>query len=279
MMLLVTGSKGQLGQTLKELYPDALFTDVEELDITDEKAVFDFVKSNQVTEIINCAAYTAVDKAEDDEERAYKVNVLGPLNLAKTGAKLVQISTDYVFGGVKSTPCKEGDEKCPLSVYGKTKAECEDLLLKEAKTVLILRTSWLYSPYGNNFVKTMRRLGKERETLTVIFDQVGSPTFALDLAKAIYKILPKLKEGEKKIFNYSNEGVCSWYDFATEIMRLSGIPCHVLPIESFEYKTKATRPCFSVLNKRAIKEAYHVEVPYWRESLQKCIALLEKKGE
>ncbi len=270
-MLLITGSNGQLGMCLAKLLPDALLADVDTLDITDLASVRDFVASNNIDTIVNCAAYTAVDKAEDDVELAEKINVLGVENLALSGAKIVHISTDYVFDGTSCVPYQEDDAPNPKSVYGKTKFAGEQVLLEKSRSAVIIRTAWLYSEYGNNFVKTMRRLGAERDVLKVVFDQVGTPTYAGDLAEAIVKILPTIKYGEKRIYHFSNEGVCSWYDFACEIMKLSGLACKVLPIESSEYPTKAARPSFSVLNKSKIKSDFSITIPHWTESLARCI--------
>lgn len=270
-MYLVTGSCGQLGSELQRLLPNALFADVTELDITDASAVAKFVKSHQVDTIINCAAYTAVDKAEDDETAAYKINVEGPANLAATGAKIIHISTDYVFDGLAHKPYTPEDTPNPVSVYGRTKLAGEQAVLQQAETAIIIRTSWLYSIFGNNFVKTMHRLGSEKESLNVVNDQIGTPTYAFDLAQAIVKILPQLRPENKGIYHFSNEGVCSWYDFATEIMALSGLSCQVSPIPSEAYPTRANRPYYSVLNKQKIRNIFGVETPHWKESLAKCL--------
>ena len=272
--ILVTGGNGQLGNELKLLLPEAIFTDADVLDITDETAVNNFVKNNNIEVIINCAAYTAVDKAEDDTNLAKKVNETGPENLAKTGCKIIHISTDYVFDGSNCKPYTPDDEPAPVSVYGKTKLAGEIAVKKEAKVYAIIRTAWLYSSYGNNFVKTMRRLGAEKETLNVVCDQTGTPTYAKDLAEAIVKIIPQLNETNSGVYHFSNEGTCSWYDFATEIMELSNLPCKVFPILSAEYPTKATRPFYSVLDKRKIKETFGIDIPYWKDSLKKCIEQL-----
>ena len=271
-MLLITGNKGQLGTELSALLPDALKTDYDTLDITDEAAVKAFVKENNVDTIINCAAYTAVDKAEEDVETATRLNVDGVRNLAKSGADVVvHISTDYVFDGSSCCPYTETDIPCPVSVYGKTKKAGEDALFQEAQTAAVIRTAWLYSPYGNNFVKTMRRLGKERESLNVIFDQVGTPTYAADLAQAIVELLPHIQKGSKEIYHFSNEGVCSWYDFAKKIMELSGLSCEVRPIETKDYPTLATRPFYSVLNKAKIKGVLGHPIAHWEDALKRCL--------
>ena len=265
--ILVTGANGQLGTELKKLLPDAVFTDVAELDITNLEAVKHFVTKNNIETIINCAAYTAVDKAEDDVELAQKINEDGPRNLALSGAKIIHISTDYVFDGKNYQPYLPEDGTNPISVYGKTKRAGELAVLDNAKVAVIIRTAWLYSAHGNNFVKTMRRLGAEKDSLNVVVDQIGSPTFAGDLAKAIVAILPQMNESNKGIYHYTNEGVCSWYDFATEIMSLSGLSCKVKPIPSSAYPTKAARPFYSVLSKEKIKSVFNLEIPHWKKSL------------
>ncbi len=271
--VLVTGCDGQLGNELKLLLPEAIFTDVNTLDITDKTAVDNFVRNNNVKVIVNCAAYTAVDKAEDDAELAKKINETGPENLAKTGCKIIHISTDYVFNGSNCKPYTPDDEPAPVSVYGKTKLAGEIAVKKEAKEYAIIRTAWLYSSYSNNFVKTMRRLGAEKETLNVVCDQTGTPTYAKDLAEAIVKIIPQLNETNSGIYHFSNEGTCSWYDFATEIMELSNLSCKVYPILSVEYPTKATRPFYSVLDKSKLKKTFNISIPHWKESLKKCLKL------
>ena len=269
--VLITGAKGQLGTELAKLLPGAVLTDVDELDITDLSAVQKFVAENKIKTIINAAAYTAVDRAEDDAELAEKINVLGPENLAKTGCQIVHVSTDYVFDGKGHKPYTPEDETRPVSVYGKTKRAGELAVLANAKEAVIIRTAWLYSPYGNNFVKTMRRLGAEKETLNVVADQIGTPTYAADLANAIVQILPQMNEKNKGIYHFTNEGVCSWYDFAVEIMALSNLKCHVNPIASSAYPTKAQRPFYSVLDKSKIKETINIQIPHWKESLIKCL--------
>ena len=269
--ILVTGGNGQLGTELKKLLPDAVFADVEDLDITDEAAVNSFVKENNIETVVNCAAYTAVDNAEEDTSTAYKVNVIGPENLAKTGCKIIHISTDYVFDGKGYKPYHPNDETNPVSIYGKTKRAGEEAVINNAKVAVVIRTAWLYSPYGNNFVKTMRRFGAERESLNVVADQVGTPTYAGDLAKAIVEILPQMNESNKGIYHFTNEGVCSWYDFANTIMELSGLNCKVNPIPSSAYPTKATRPFYSVLDKTSIKETFNISIEHWTEGLKRCL--------
>lgn len=282
MNILITGCNGQLGneiQLLQAQYAQHTWfnTDVNELDITDKAAIERFVEENEIGGIVNCAAYTAVDKAESDPQLARKLNAEAPAFLAevvgKRGGWMVQVSTDYVFDGTKHTPYVETDEPCPNSVYGQTKLEGEQAVSKFCPNAMIIRTAWLYSEFGNNFVKTMIRLGREREQLGVIFDQVGTPTYAHDLATAIMTAIDKgIKPG---VYHFSNEGVTSWYDFTKSIHRLSGInTCQVSPLHTAEYPTPACRPAYSVLDKTKIKAAYGIEIPHWEESLAKCIAKL-----
>ncbi len=276
-MLLITGASGQLGSELKPYFPKAMFSTRQDFNLTDPTSVQSFVKQNHITEIINCAAYTAVDKAEDEPELCWQINALAPKLLAQTGAKLIHISTDYVFDGKNHKPYQAKDATNPLSIYGKTKLEGEQAALKHARTAIIIRTSWVYSIFGNNFVKTMQRLGQQKEYLSVVADQVGSPTNAADLAKAIAHILPQIKEGQKDVYHYSNEGVASWYDFALEIMQASHLFCTVSPISSCEYPTKAVRPFYSVLEKDKIKKDFDINIPHWKESLHTCIEGSRKK--
>ena len=282
MNILITGCNGQLGnkiQLLQAQYAQHtwLNTDVNELDITDKAAIERFVEANEIDGMVNCAAYTAVDKAESDPQLARKLNADAPAFLAEAVAKrdgwMVQVSTDYVFDGTKHTPYVEADEPCPNSVYGQTKLEGEQAVSKLCPNAMIIRTAWLYSEFGNNFVKTMIRLGREREQLGVIFDQVGTPTYAHDLATAIMTAIDKgIKPG---VYHFSNEGVTSWYDFTKSIHRLAGInTCQVSPLHTAEYPTPACRPAYSVLDKTKIKAAYDIEIPHWEESLAKCIAKL-----
>lgn len=271
-MFLVTGCNGQLGTALQSLLKDkATYIDRDTLDLTDEAAVKDYLSKNKFDFIINCAAYTAVDKAEADKETAYQVNALAPLYLAKYGKNIIHISTDYVFDGKSNCPYTETDSTNPVSVYGKTKREGEINVLENADTAIIIRTAWLYSPHGGNFVKTMRKLGNERECLNVVFDQIGTPTNAYDLASAIVTILPQIKPEEKEIYHYTDEGVCSWYDFAVEIMKQSHLSCKVNPIESKDYPTPAPRPHYSVLNKTKIKQRFNITIPHWQEGLVSCL--------
>lgn len=271
-MFLVTGSNGQLGHALRRLLGErAVYADRDELDITDAAAVNAFVGKGKFEAIINCAAYTAVDKAESDEALAARINIDGPANLAATGTPLVHISTDYVFDGTACRPYIEADRTNPQSVYGRTKLAGERAVLEKASAAVIIRTAWLYSEDGGNFVKTMRRLGAEKPELRVVFDQIGTPTYAGDLAATIVTVLPGLYPGVKEVYHFSNEGVCSWYDFACEIMELSGLNCKVLPIESKDYPTPATRPHYSVLNKAKIKRDFGLTINHWKESLHKCL--------
>ena len=283
MNILVTGCNGQLGneiQLLEKDYGQHRFfnTDVAELDITNQLAVADFVGRNEIDGIINCAAYTAVDKAEDNKELCTTLNTVAPAYLAaaveKRGGWIVQVSTDYVFNGKAHKPYVETDTPSPDSVYGSTKLAGELGVQKFCKRAMVIRTAWLYSAFGNNFVKTMIRLGKEREELGVVFDQIGTPTYAGDLAKAIMTAVEKgIKPG---VYHFSNEGVTSWYDFTKAIHRIAGITtCKVRPIHTSEYPTPANRPHFSVLDKTKIKETYDMEIPYWEESLHKCIERLK----
>ena len=276
-MYLITGANGQLGTELSKLLPDAIRTDVDELDITRAHDVDNFVKKYHIDTVINCAAYTAVDKAESNENLAEKINVVGPRNLAHAAQRVIHISTDYVFDGTGYRPYTPDDKTNPISVYGKTKLDGEMAVLYNARIPIIIRTAWLYSPYGNNFVKTMRKLGTEKESINVVADQIGSPTYAGDLADAIVKILPQMNKKNRGIYHFTNMGVCSWYDFATETMELSGLKCVVNPISSAEYPTPAKRPFYSVLDKSKIKNTFGLEIAHWKQSLKKCIEQLESQ--
>ena len=280
--ILITGANGQLGNEMRVLSAENpeytyFFTDVAELDICNEQAILDFVKANQINVIVNCAAYTAVDKAEESIELCTKLNADAVGYLAKAaeanGAEFIQVSTDYVFDGTAHIPYQETEPTCPNSVYGHTKLAGEQNALTLCTRSMVIRTAWLYSTFGNNFVKTMIRLGKEREALGVIFDQVGTPTYARDLARAIFAAI---RQGVVPgIYHFSNEGVCSWYDFTKAIHRLTGITtCHVKPLHTEEYPTPAKRPHYSVLDKTKIKNTYHIEIPYWMDSLESCISEL-----
>lgn len=275
--ILITGAYGQLGTELGLLLPDAIKTDRNDLDITNGDAVNRFVHDNKIDTVINCAAYTAVDRAEDDVATAQAINVDGPRNLATSGAKIIHISTDYVFDGVAHRPYSALDMPNPVSVYGKTKLAGEFAVRNCADVYAIIRTAWLYSPYGSNFVKTMLRLGQEKSEIGVVADQIGTPTYAGDLARAIVKMLPKLDAEKSGIYHYTNNGVCSWYDFATEIMTMSGLKCNVNPITTEQYPTRATRPAYSVLDKSKIKNTFDVDIPHWRQSLEKCLGLIKNQ--
>ena len=288
MNILVTGSNGQLGSEIKDLEANFInfnffFMDLPQLDICNSSELNLFIKDNNIRAVINCAAYTAVDKAEQDTDIAEKVNSEGVLNLVnavqKEQGKLIHISTDYVFDGNNFLPYKESDPVSPIGVYGKTKRAGELAVLNSSIDAIVIRTSWLYSAYGNNFVKTMLKLGHDRDELGVIFDQVGTPTNASDLAKTCLDILSD-KSSENisangKIYHYSNEGVASWYDFARAIMEFGSLDCKVRPIETKDYPTSAKRPHYSVLNKTKIKTDFNIEIPYWRDSLDKCIEKLK----
>ena len=269
--LLITGANGQLGTELHNILGDqanVFYTDRLELDITDENAVKAYVDQYNIDTVINCAAYTAVDRAEDEPELANAVNNIGAGNLAKYAKTIIHISTDYVFDGTGHIPYKPEDKTNPVSVYGATKLAGEQAVLANAQTAIIIRTAWVYSPYGGNFVKTMLRLGKERNSLNVVADQIGSPTYARDMADAIVQILPQIKQGSKTICHYTNEGVCSWYDFATAIMEEAGLTCRVNPIATSEYPTKAQRPSFSVLETDKIRTHYNIAIRGWRKALK-----------
>lgn len=282
MNILITGCNGQLGnemQLLEKENPQHQYfnTDVAQLDITNPEAIEDFVNNNAIDIIVNCAAFTAVDKAESSQDLCHLLNAKAPEYLAaavaKRGGYLVQVSTDYVFDGTNHTPYTENEATCPNSVYGSTKLEGEKLAMAACTNTMIIRTAWLYSTFGNNFVKTMIRLGKEKSELGVIFDQIGTPTYAGDLAAAI---MAAINHGiVPGIYHFSNEGVISWYDFTKAIHRIAGITsCHVKPLHTAEYPTPAARPHYSVLDKTKIKQTYGIEIPYWEESLEKCIAKL-----
>ena len=258
------------------------FTDKATLDISDKEAVNKFIDMNKINIIINCAAYTAVDKAESDEESADAINHKAVKLLAQISKekniKLIHISTDYVFDGTNHKPYKEDDATSPKSVYGKTKLSGEKALQAvNPKNSIIIRTSWVYSSFGANFVKTMLSLSKSRDELSVVYDQVGTPTYARDLAKTILEILPNIKNENVEIYHYSNEGVLSWYDFAKEIMKMAKRECTINPIESFEYPTPAPRPHFSILNKSKIKKEFGINIPFYKDSLDECLKALGER--
>ena len=279
MNILVTGANGQLGNEMQVLARENLqhtyfFTDVQELDICDEQAVYAYVSEHKIDIIVNCAAYTAVDKAEDNVELCDKLNNIAPGYLARAaqanGAAMIQVSTDYVFDGTAHIPYTEEEPTCPASVYGSTKLAGEQNVMDHCEKAMVIRTAWLYSIYGNNFVKTMIRLGQERDSLAVIFDQIGTPTYANDLAQAIFAAINK--GVVRGIYHFSDEGVCSWYDFTIAIHRLAGIAsCKVKPLHTADYPAKAPRPHYSVLDKTKIKDTFGIEIPHWEESLKRCI--------
>lgn len=292
MKILVTGSNGQLGRELHGLssnYPDweFMFTDVDLLDITNEKAVDAFFQINNPSILINCAAYTAVDKAESDTHAAHQLNAVGPGILAKASKKhkagFIHISTDYVYDGQNHKPYEEFDPVNPAGVYGKTKLAGERLIRSGNPEAFIIRTSWLYSSHGNNFVKTMLKLAKERTFLNVVFDQTGTPTYARDLAQALLEIVSAYSTNPAGappgIYHFSNEGVASWYDFAKTIFELTDVQCQVLPVLSKDYPTPAKRPHYSVLNKSKIKTTFNIVIPYWKDSLRLCIDNIQKINE
>ena len=284
--ILVTGSNGQLGSEIKSISSDYsynfFFTDRNNIDITSKDSIKEFCKTNNINVIINCAAYTAVDKAQSDEINADLINRKAVKKLAlvsqELNIKLIHISTDYVFDGKNFKPYCEEFQTNPQSIYGKTKLDGENEMRDiNPKNSIIIRTSWIYSYYGNNFVKTMLRLGKEKEELGVIFDQIGTPTYAAHLAKTILDIIPQIENSKVEIYNYSNEGVLSWYDFAKEIMKMAKLNCKINPIETYQYPTPAKRPHFSLLNKSKIKSKFNLEIPYWKDGLDDCLKRLGER--
>lgn len=288
MNILVTGANGQLGcemQRLGAVSPNNyIFTDVAELDVTDAGAVLRATEQTRAEAIVNCAAYTNVERAEEDEATADRLNRLAPANLAAaaaaTGATLIHISTDYVFDGTAHTPYTEQAPTAPLGIYGRTKLAGEQAVEASGCSYLILRTAWLYSEYGNNFLKTMLRLTSERETLRVVFDQVGTPTYAGDLALAIFSLIEAGRyAGNEGVYHFTDEGVCSWYDFAVEIAAAAGHDiCRIIPCHTSEYPTKATRPAYSVLDKTRFKETFQMDIPHWREALIYCMKRLTENN-
>jgi dTDP-4-dehydrorhamnose reductase len=280
---LITGAKGQLGSELKVASKkyfghDFIFTDIDTLDITDGEALHDFIKKHNPHWIINCAAYNLVDKAEEEEEKAMMINALAVKNIVgvirDTSCKLIHISSDYIFDGKTKKPYREFDRPNPLSVYGKSKFEGEKFALMQP-TSMVIRTSWLYSKFGNNFVKTILRLAAERDSLQVVNDQYGSPTYASDLAHAILDIVAGVNNHQiafnAGIYNYSNEGTCSWYEFAEAILEDAGISKPVIPVSTADFHSAAARPAYSVLDKTKIMENYRLGIPHWKTSLKKCI--------
>ena len=281
--ILITGANGQLGRELSRLGAvspnEYIPTDVAELDITNRTAVERFFAENRVDVVVNCAAYTNVDRAEDDEATALKLNAEGVANLAaaakSANATLIHISTDYVFGTEGNTPRTEDTPTAPLGAYGRTKLAGEQAVAESGCKAIILRTAWLYSEFGGNFLKTMLRLTAENEALKVVFDQVGTPTYAGDLALAIFSIIDgDVYEGREGLYHFSNEGVCSWYDFATEIAAAAGHQCRIVPCHSTEFPSKVTRPPYSVLDKSKFKSTFGIEIPHWRESMLYCLKRL-----
>lgn len=285
--ILVTGADGQLGSCLKEIhsnYPEYVFhfTDYKELDICSQESISNLLGTHNIFAIINCAAYTAVDKAETEEEKAFNLNANAPkllsIEASKRNIHLIHISTDYVFDNSNNTPISPINKATfPKSVYGKTKLEGEKYIQEFANSYTIIRTAWLYSEYGNNFIKTMIRLGSERENLNVVYDQIGSPTYAKDLAKVIMQAIIQSNSSTKEILHYSNEGVCSWYDFAKKIMELNGLSCKVNPILSKDYPAPAERPVYSVLDKDSTKKYLNISIPHWEDSLKECLVALNNK--
>ncbi|MDE6716922.1 MAG: dTDP-4-dehydrorhamnose reductase [Muribaculaceae bacterium] len=282
MKILVTGSHGQLGNCIRKVFDkdknlEVVYTDVEELDITDREEVDHFIRENKFDFIVNCAAYTAVDRAETDDLKAAAINTVAVGNLAQAASrnrvKVIHISTDYVFNGEGYRPYEENDEPYPRSIYGRTKLEGEGILTSFCQDALIIRTAWLYSEFGANFVKTMLRLSNERDSINVVADQIGSPTYAGDLAEAIYHII-RHKKWLPGIYHFTNEGVASWFDFTKAIFEIAGKKTNVNPIPTSQYPTPAKRPLYSVLSKMKIKNTYGVNIPYWRDSLKKCLSLM-----
>lgn len=284
--ILVTGSNGQVGSEIKELSSNYnynfFFTTRDDIDITSKDSIKEFCQTNSINVIINCAAYTAVDKAQSDIENVDLVNRKAVKKLSivakELDIKLIHISTDYVFDGKNFKPYVEEFQTNPQSIYGKTKLDGENEMRDiNPLNSIIIRTSWVYSYYGNNFVKTMLRLGKEKEELGVIFDQVGTPTYAKHLALTILNIIPQIENHKVEIYNYSNEGVLSWYDFAKEIMKMAKLNCKINPIETYQYPTPAKRPHFSLLNKSKIKSKFNLEIPYWKDGLDDCLKRLGER--
>lgn len=285
--ILVTGADGQLGREMQIASRSSrnrfIFTDIagehERLDITDPQAIADIVRENHVNVIVNCAAYTNVDKAETDPETANLLNNIAAGNLADAmkavNGTLIHISTDYVFQGDRNIPCREDWPTEPLGVYGKTKLAGEKSIEATGCASIIIRTAWLYSPFGKNFVKTMRDLTSSRESLKVVFDQVGTPTYAGDLAEAICRIIETGQLDKTGIYHFSNEGVCSWFDFAKAICEMSGNTCDIQPCHSDEFPSPVARPHFSVLDKTKIKQTFGIRIPYWTDSLKRCIEEIE----
>ena len=286
--ILITGANGQLGSELKTLNNECLtlnykcfFTDKNTLDISNKDKIERFINENNINIIINCAAYTAVDRAEEEKELADLINYQAVKHLAEISKEknitLIHISTDYVFDGTNFKPYCEDDKTNPVNYYGTSKLKGEDAFINSGAKGVIIRTSWLYSSFGNNFVKTILKLAKERDFLKVISDQVGTPTYAKDLAKVIIDIIPKIKNENAEIYHYSNEGVLSWFDFAKEIIKMAKIDCNIEAIESIKYQTLAKRPYYSLLNKEKIKNTFNIKIPYWKDSLDTCLKELGER--
>jgi dTDP-4-dehydrorhamnose reductase len=275
-MIIVTGGKGQLGQCLnKVLGNNAIYVDVDDCDITNLNSLKSFLEKNRPNIVINCAAYTQVDNCEQDVELSMKINEKGPENLAQLSRELnfslLHISTDYVFDGNKNTPYNEEDKTTPTSIYGKGKLAGENAIINNSDNYIIIRTSWLYSEFSNNFVKNIKNLMTEREELGIVFDQVGCPTYAIDLANAISEIVKSDFKANSGIYHYGNLGVASWYDLTKEVQEYFNIKCDIRPIESLEYPTPAKRPAYSVLNTKKIRTTFNIQIPYWKESLKSCL--------
>ncbi len=292
MRILVTGANGQLGSELKALSENLenaefIFTDRGELDITNAEAVSRVFKENSITCCINCAAYTAVDKAEEEDQQLVVrgINIAGVQNIARAceenDALLVHISSDYVYHNSVNRPLLETDPTEPKGIYARTKLDGDRCATSFNSKTVVLRVSWLYSSFGNNFVKTMIRLGESRDALSIVYDQIGTPTYAGDVALTIFDVIRKYEKGDASygVFNFSNEGVTTWYDFASEIFRLQGISCNVSPILSKDYPTAAERPHFSVMDKSKVKNAYGISIPHWRDSLEECLSLINQAVE
>lgn len=278
-MFLITGAKGQLGLCFKDLLADkAFYFDIDTLDITDREKVLSLASKHKFEAIINCAAYTAVEKAEEEQQKAFKVNVLGTQNLAELASEsnipLVYFSTDYIFDGKAKEPISENAEPTPLNYYGKTKLEGEKAVLKYTKTAIIIRTAWLYSAYGKNFLKTILNLAQKQEQIKVVKDQIGTPTYAPHLAKAVLDILPKIKKETKAIYNYTDSGFASWYDFAFDIIKEAGLKTQVLPIVTKDYPSKVKRPAYSVLSKEKIIKDFNLTLNTWQAGVKKCLKKL-----
>lgn len=285
MNVLITGANGQLGNELRIAFEGCndcrlFFTDIDNLDITKSWMIDEYVEKYEITHIVNCAAFTAVDLAEEDRLGAAKLNIDAVGNIANTalrhGIRVIHISTDYVFDGRGYQPYFENMPALPNTVYGKTKFAGEQTLMTLCRDSIVIRTAWLYSSFGNNFVKSMIKYGREKDEMRVVYDQIGTPTYAADLAAVIVEILTN-RLWTPGIYHYTNEGICSWYDFAKAIHRIMGIECNVYPVTSAEYKSKTPRPLYSVLNKNKIKKTFDIKIPYWMDSLERCLAKIKEQ--